>query len=181
MKKIKIDPISLTVQCATDLSWKRLQSELKRRGYSLGYEPIGQNPGNLKKILERRLPNRWGRRYGEIEEICVALLAETTEGRLRTKVVPRSSTGPDFKRILIGSEGRYGQIREVVLRIGILQKRKRIELPLSRISLKEFFYRLGASGVHPLALTFRGKRVEVILEGPPSRLRAEIQALKRLT
>jgi alkyldihydroxyacetonephosphate synthase len=57
-------------------------------------------------------------KYGKFEDIMVSLEVVLPNGELlRTKTVPRSSMGPDLKHLFIGSEGTFGIITELTLRI----------------------------------------------------------------
>lgn len=66
--------------------------------------------------------------YGNIEDLVVRIRMVT--GRIKDPVVtlekgtlvPRTSCGPDFDHIILGSEGTLGVVTEVVLRIRPLPK-----------------------------------------------------------
>ncbi len=42
---------------------------------------------------------------------------ETFDGSLELPACPASSAGPDFKEVVMGSEGRFGIISEVKVRV----------------------------------------------------------------
>ena len=125
-KITEIDKISLLVTCPSDMTLEALEKELRREGYSLRYRPKTSLKNlRLKKILEDRIPNRQPQlaladspeSSQSIEDLCIALKVRTRYGVMVTKNVPRSATGPDFKKIFIGSKGMYGEILEATLKI----------------------------------------------------------------
>ncbi len=114
---MKIDFISLLITCSVDRSLKDLERDLNREGFTLGYRPADKNIRTLRQALEKRGHNLNFLRYGEIEDICTSLKIRRKGKSIVTKNVPRAATGPDFKKIFMGSEQRYGKILEATLRI----------------------------------------------------------------
>ncbi len=55
--------------------------------------------------------------YGKIEDIVAAQEYVTPVGVIQTQDYPRSATGPDFNQILMGSEGAFGVLVNVTLKI----------------------------------------------------------------
>lgn len=112
-----LDLISLLVTCSADIPLKQLEKSLAIQGYTLGYRPITKKSMTLLQALEKRVPNRLSPRYGGIEDICVSIRVIRKGQIIATRNVPRAATGPDFKKIFIGSRGRYGKIIEATLRV----------------------------------------------------------------
>jgi alkyldihydroxyacetonephosphate synthase len=55
--------------------------------------------------------------YGKIEDLVVALTCVSPSGVIRTAGHPAAATGPDTDQILLGSEGTFGVLAEVTLRV----------------------------------------------------------------
>ena len=55
--------------------------------------------------------------YGKIEDLVVSQEYVTPVGVFRTLDYPRAATGPDFDQIMIGSEGCFGVLTGVTLRV----------------------------------------------------------------
>lgn len=180
---MKIDEISLLVTVSPKVSLKLLKQELHRRGYTLGYEPISARPAlTLQEALEKRILNHHALRYGEIDAICVSLKAQLrlTKKIITTRNVPRSATGPDFKKILIGSNKRYGKIAEATLRIHPLPE-KRVHLKLSwksNADKERFLKRFWALGLRPASIQSERQGISIQLEGLKGIVRAERDTLK---
>jgi FAD/FMN-containing dehydrogenase len=116
-------------------------------------------------------------RYGEIQDLCTSLVAATPLGHVRTKKVPRAATGPDLKKIFMGSRRHYGDIEEATLQI--------IPKPDCRKTVvvragKDFLKRLWAGGVRPLTLLRRSGALAIELEGLKDVVLAEEKTLKAL-
>ena len=55
--------------------------------------------------------------YGKIEDLVLAQEMVTTAGILRSQGHPAAATGPDLDQILLGSEGAFGVLTQVTLRV----------------------------------------------------------------
>jgi len=55
--------------------------------------------------------------YGKIEDLVISQEYVTPIGLFRTQDHPRAATGPDFDQIMIGSEGSFGILTAVTLRV----------------------------------------------------------------
>lgn len=55
--------------------------------------------------------------YGKIEDIVASQEYVTPIGTVKTQDYPRSATGPDFNQIMLGSEGAFGILVNVTLRV----------------------------------------------------------------
>ncbi|MFE4582497.1 FAD-binding oxidoreductase, partial [Streptomyces chartreusis] len=55
--------------------------------------------------------------YGRFDEMVLGLTVATPEGTIDTGRAPRSAAGPDLRQLLLGSEGAFGVITSVTVRI----------------------------------------------------------------
>lgn len=55
--------------------------------------------------------------YGKIEDIVISQTYITPTGLIKTKPYPRQATGPDIDQIMMGSEGTFGVLSNVTLRV----------------------------------------------------------------
>lgn len=174
-----LDKTSMLLTCGVDELLSSIEKRLHREGLTLGYHPL---KGTLRSALEKRLPNANTLRYGGIDDICVSLQALRRGETLITRNVPRAATGPDFKKILIGSGRRYAKILKAVLKVS--------PLPLARESFRlvwkrkkdrdEFLKRFWASGLRPARLQGSGNKLSVVLEGDKDMVAAEKRCLLKL-
>jgi alkyldihydroxyacetonephosphate synthase len=87
-------------------------------GYTLGHEPQSVKISTVGGWVSTMASGQLSARYGGIEDLVVALEAVLPiAGVVRSKVSPRRATGPDLTSLMIGSEGAFGIITEVTLRV----------------------------------------------------------------
>lgn len=55
--------------------------------------------------------------YGTIADIVLSQKYATPIGRIVTPHYPREATGPDLNQIMMGSEGTFGVLTEVTLKV----------------------------------------------------------------
>ncbi len=179
-----IDPVSSLVTCSASETLKNLEKKLNRKGYTLGYSPIQEGETlSLRALLDKKIENRYSKKYGALEDLCVSLKAKIHEGVFTTKNVPRAATGPDFKKILIGSLGQYGKILEVTLKIFPLPEEElKVRLQWQHSSgRQEFLKVLSSSGLKPVACLSEDAHIlEIVLRGGVRFLRAELACVERL-
>src|SRR5918996_3701397 len=65
--------------------------------------------------------------YGRFDEMVLGLTLATPEGTLDTGRAPRSAAGPDLRQLILGSEGAFGVITSVTVRIRPVPQKRRYE------------------------------------------------------
>lgn len=166
--RMEFEPTSLLVRCDTRLSLKKLEHWLNQKGYSLGQPVIPS--GTLKKALDN----------GKLEEICMAVQVEGRYGKIQTKQAPRTATGPDFKKLFVGSGGIF-KICEATLRVVSIPEKKQPLLLRWKETKNQahFLHRLAGSGIHA-TLTQRVGGLKIQLSGMKELVTAEAKTLKKL-
>ncbi|UCD85755.1 MAG: FAD-binding oxidoreductase [Deltaproteobacteria bacterium] len=125
-KILRIDEISLTVSAESGIIGEHLERELNRKGYTAGHFPSSMYCSTLGGWLATRSAGQLSARYGKIEDMVVNLQVVLPGGEiLETKATPRSSTGPDFNQIFVGSEGTLGIITRATIKIHHYPKSRR--------------------------------------------------------
>ncbi|MFW9985929.1 MAG: FAD-binding oxidoreductase, partial [Candidatus Odinarchaeota archaeon] len=120
-KVLALDEDSLTVTIEPGILGHELEEYLKSRGYTSGHFPSSVFSSAYGGFAAARSAGVLSSKYGKIEDMITGLTVVLPNGELlRTKAVPRSSMGPDLKQLFIGSEGVYGFITELTLRIAPL-------------------------------------------------------------
>lgn len=184
--KFKVDPVSLLAVCSADLPLKLIEKKLNENGLTFGYQPSRKGPLTLKKALDERVPNLYALKYGEIDDICLSVKVRhhlhKAQEMLETKTVPRSATGPDFKKIFIGSRGACGEIVEATLRvIPLPPQKKKLGLHWTQAGKKrDFLKRFWASGSRPAMVEDKGLRLLLSLEGLKEIVAQEEKVVARL-
>lgn len=113
-----IDDGNLVAHVESGIIGKDLEDRLQKRGYTTGHEPDSYEFSSLGGWVATRASGMKKNRYGNIEDLVVALRAVTPSGEWRSSgTYPRVSTGPDMNHVMIGSEGTLGVITEVTIKI----------------------------------------------------------------
>lgn len=115
---ITVDERDLVVRVEAGVAGGTLEQHLNGRGYTLNHSPQSLHRSTVGGWVATRATGQFSTRYGGIEELCYALTAVLADGSIVTTTAqPRMSVGPDLRHLFIGSEGCFGVITEVVLRI----------------------------------------------------------------
>lgn len=88
-----------------------------RRRYTCGHFPQSFEFSTVGGWVVTRGAGQNSTYFGKIEDMVLAQEMVTPNGTLRTGGHPAAATGPDADQVLIGSEGAFGILTEVTLKI----------------------------------------------------------------
>jgi len=88
-----------------------------KRRYTVGHFPQSFEHSTVGGWVVTRGAGQNSTYYGKIEDMVIAQEYITPIGEFRTYDYPRSATGPDFDQIMIGSEGTFGVLTSVTMRL----------------------------------------------------------------
>lgn len=111
---------SMFVEVEAGLEVDQLEALVARQGMTLG--PLHPRAGSrtVGAALARGLMIRRGVAFGDLRDPCFAVRGLLASGApIETRPVPRSATGPELDRGLIGGEGRWGIITRATLRLAV--------------------------------------------------------------
>ncbi len=94
-----------------------LEKSLNERGYTLSHYPQSFEFSTLGGWVAARSAGQQSTKYGKIEKLVSSLNLVSPKGEMQTRKLPAKATGPDLNQIIIGSEGIYGIITEVTVKI----------------------------------------------------------------
>jgi alkyldihydroxyacetonephosphate synthase len=115
---LEINETALLVRVQAGMMGNAFEAALNAAGYSAGHFPQSIDVSTVGGWVSTRAAGQYSTRYGNIEDIVLALEAVLPNGQvLRTRVGPRSATGPDLRQLFLGAEGTLGVVTEVTLRI----------------------------------------------------------------
>lgn len=115
---LDIDDTNLTVTVQPGINGMNLERALSRAGYTLGHSPQSVYCSTVGGWLACRAAGQFSTKYGKIDDMVISLEAVLPQGEIiRSNPVPKSSTGPQIERLLLGSEGVLGIITEATLKI----------------------------------------------------------------
>jgi len=99
---------------------RKLEEFLNEKGFTLRHIPQSYPEAALGGLIATMSTGQFSTKYGGIEELLLDLEAVAPDGGLipmRRSIVPRAATGPDLKRLLVGSEGQLGVITKAALKV----------------------------------------------------------------
>jgi alkyldihydroxyacetonephosphate synthase len=114
---LDIDKGSMTVTAEAGIFGPRLEASVQPHGLTLGHFPQSFEYSTLGGWLATRSSGQESTRYGRIEDLVAAVSAVTPRGRIAAGHSPASSTGPELREILVGSEGAFGLIVEATMKL----------------------------------------------------------------
>lgn len=94
-----------------------VESQLRAKGYTLGHFPQSFELSTIGGWVASRSSGQQSLRYGRIEQMFAGGKMETLDGTMELPTFPASSAGPDMRELVMGSEGRFGILTEVKVRV----------------------------------------------------------------
>lgn len=88
-----------------------------QRRYTCGHFPQSFLHSSVGGWVVTRGAGQNSTYYGKIEDLVLSQKYITPIGELQTPAYPRCATGPDYNQIMIGSEGCFGVLAEVTLKL----------------------------------------------------------------
>ena len=88
-----------------------------QRRYTCGHFPQSFEYSSVGGWVVTRGAGQNSTYYGKIEDIVIAQKYATPRGTFETCIHPRSANGPDFDQIMMGSEGCFGVLVNVTLKV----------------------------------------------------------------
>ncbi len=102
-----------------------LEAQLRAQGYTLGHFPQSFEQASLGGWVVTRSSGQQSLRYGRAEQWFAGGRLMTPQGELHIAPLPASSSGPDLREWVLGSEGRLGVLAEATVRVSRLPEQER--------------------------------------------------------
>lgn len=125
---IDLDRQSQIATLGAGANGPQVEALLNAQGYTLGHFPQSFELSTVGGWVVTRSSGQQSLRYGRIEQLFAGGRVETLQGRLDIPTIPASSAGPDLREIILGSEGRFGVLTEVKVRVTRLPERETFQV-----------------------------------------------------
>ncbi|MFF0597725.1 FAD-binding oxidoreductase [Streptomyces antibioticus] len=114
---LALDPVSRTATLQPGLRAPQAEALLAAQGFTLGHFPQSFEWATIGGFAAARSSGQASAGYGRFDEMVLGLTVATPAGTLDTGRAPRSAAGPDLRQLVLGSEGAFGVITSVTVRI----------------------------------------------------------------
>lgn len=114
---INVDEYDMTVTVGPGMTGPVLERMLGARGLTVGHYPQSWERASIGGYAATRSAGQASSGYGRSNEMIESLTVITPRGDFVLGRAPGSAAGPDLRQLFIGSEGTFGVISEIKLRI----------------------------------------------------------------
>lgn len=114
---IDLDGISHLATFGAGVRGPDLEAALRARGFTLGHFPQSFDYSSLGGWVASRSVGQQSYRYGRIERMFAGGQVQCPTGSLKIAPYPASAAGPDLRELVLGSEGRFGIMTEITVRL----------------------------------------------------------------
>jgi alkyldihydroxyacetonephosphate synthase len=121
---LAVDPVSMTATLEPGLRGPDAEVLLAEHGLTLGHFPQSFEYATIGGFAATRSSGQSSAGYGRFDSLVVGLLAATPCGPVELGRAPASAAGPDLRQVFLGSEGAFGVITSVTVRVRPLPQEK---------------------------------------------------------
>ncbi len=124
---VSVDEVSRTAVLQPGLRAPAAEALLAEHGFTLGHFPQSFEWASIGGFAAARSSGQASAGYGRFDDMVVGLTVATPEGTLDLGRAPRSAAGPDLRQLVLGSEGAFGVITSVRVRVRPVPQARRYE------------------------------------------------------
>ncbi|MCD0448564.1 FAD-binding oxidoreductase [Actinocorallia sp. API 0066] len=124
---LAVDPVSRTATFEPGVRGPRAEELLAGHGFTLGHFPQSFEWATIGGFAAARSSGQSSAGYGRFDELVVALTVATPTGTLTLGRAQKSAAGPDLRQLVLGSEGAFGVITSVTVRVRPVPEAKTYE------------------------------------------------------
>lgn len=126
-KLVSVDPVSRLAVFQAGVVAPEAERLLAEYGLMLGHVPQSFERATIGGFAATRSSGQASSGYGRFEDMVEGVRVATPRGEWRLGVAPASAAGPDLRQLVVGSEGAFGVITEVTVRVRELPTVRRYE------------------------------------------------------
>lgn len=114
---VDLDTVSGTATLEAGLLGPEAEALLAEHGLTLGHFPQSFRYASIGGFAATRSSGQSSAGYGRFDSMVMALKVATPIGDLELGSSPANAAGPDLRELVLGSEGAFGVITEVTLKV----------------------------------------------------------------
>jgi len=127
LRDVEVDSKSLTARLGAGLRGPEAEAELGKHGLVLGHYPQSFEYATIGGCAATRSAGQASSGYGRFDSLVSSVRLIAPAGDLRTLATPHTAAGPALRELVIGSEGAFGVIPDVTVRVRPAPKQRRYE------------------------------------------------------
>ncbi len=127
LRDVELDRRSLTARLGAGLRGPEAEAALNAEGVVLGHFPQSFEYATIGGFAATRSAGQASSGYGRFDALVSAIRLIAPAGELRTLDTPHTAAGPSLRELAVGSEGTFGVIPEVTVRVRPAPRLRRYE------------------------------------------------------
>jgi alkyldihydroxyacetonephosphate synthase len=116
-KLVEVDHVSMTAVLEPGLRGPAAEALLAAEGLTLGHFPQSFEYATIGGFAVTRSSGQSSAGYGRFDSMVVGLTVATPQGTLELGSSPANAAGPDLRELIMGSEGAFGVVTAVRVRV----------------------------------------------------------------
>ncbi len=124
---LSVDAVSGTATFEAGVLGPEAEELLAPHGLTIGHFPQSYRYASLGGFAATRSSGQASAGYGRFDAMVVALRAATPLGDLVLGTAPATAAGPDLRQLVLGSEGAFGVLTELTVRVRPVPEERRYE------------------------------------------------------
>jgi alkyldihydroxyacetonephosphate synthase len=118
MKRLlAVDQVSMTATLEPGLRGPEAEAVLAGHGLTLGHFPQSFEHASIGGFAATRSSGQSSAGYGRFDAMVVGMVVATPTGTVELGRAPATAAGPDLRQLFLGSEGAFGVITAVTVRV----------------------------------------------------------------
>ncbi len=127
LQQVEVDPHSLTARLGAGLRGPEAEAELAKHGLVLGHYPQSFEYATIGGFAATRSAGQASSGYGRFDSLVSSVRLIAPAGELSTLETPHTAAGPALRELVVGSEGVFGVIPDVTVRVRPAPRQRRYE------------------------------------------------------
>ncbi len=127
LRGVEVDDRSLTARLGAGLRGPEAEAELAKHGVVLGHYPQSFEYATIGGFAATRSAGQASSGYGRFDSLVSSVRLIAPAGDLHTLETPHTAAGPALRELVVGSEGIFGVIPDVTVRVRPAPRQRRYE------------------------------------------------------
>ncbi len=127
LDQVVVDPRSLTARLGAGLRGPQAERALSAHGLTLGHFPQSFQYATIGGFAATRSAGQASSGYGRFDAMVTSIRLLAPAGELQTRETPHSAAGPALRELVLGSEGTFGVIPDVTVRVRAAPEQRHYE------------------------------------------------------